>query len=142
LGPSARAIIELRQRVLEEEALIRQAGNGAETASAWCLNAASEAEYEARRLRWIDPRKSPKKINAYLEIDESVPGDPGPAQSIWKVTTNGRQIVAINDRPLVQTDDAGREIRVDGHRVRVDGVVIDDNDQPIPGIGRRPPVVT
>lgn len=131
LAEPAQRVIRLQAAVLHEAAKVRQACNVAESVSSIFRDEASRAESEAARLRRVDPTREALYV-AGPKVEPSASPDPGPTVSIWKTTVNGRgDIVAINGRALTQADADGRDKREDGYRLRVDGVLIDDNDQPV-----------
>lgn len=129
-------IIELQARVLDEAALIRSACSAADAGARWCADEASSADAEVRRLRSIDPTKTPLVVHGVPKVEPVPPGDT-PMSSVWQISTNGHDVVGINGRALVQADADGNDVRRDGFRVRVDGVLIDDEDRPVKDAGGR-----
>ena len=130
-GP-AQWILRFQDAMLLEAARVREACGAATGVSEYLRREGNEADSEARRLRRLDPSKPSVRQVGVLQVEPTARPDAGPSQSIWKITTNGAgDIIAINDRALVQPDQDGRDKREDGWRLRIDGVLIDENDQPV-----------
>lgn len=43
----------------------------------------------------------------------------------------GGDIVEVNGRPITRSDGHGNDLRFDGYRIRVDGVLLDDAGRPV-----------
>lgn len=136
LADPAQLIIRLQKAVLDEAALIRSACNAADAARLTLADHASQARFEADRLRRIDPTKTPVEW-ATIKRDPTHRDGTSPASSIWQIKTAGPDIVEINGKPIVQVDENGQEKREDGYRLRVDGVLIDDDGRPVADSGGR-----
>lgn len=136
LTESAQWIKRLQQRVLEEAARVRQACTAADSAATYLADRASEAQAETRRLRRIDPTKTPERLPG-VRVDPFRPSAAPPVSEIESLTFNNqRDIVGKNGKPIVQKGTDGKDLRVDGYRVRIDGVLIDADGQPVKGAKR------
>lgn len=137
LTESAQWIVRLQQKVLEEAARVRYACNAAESSCMYLADRASEAAAEVTRLGRIDPTRTPERLPG-LRVSPYLPSAVTPSSEIESLTLNEhRDVVAKNDKPIVQKGADGKELRVDGHRVRIDGVLVDEAGNPVKGAKRR-----